>query len=246
MSHDATHHGAGKTFVLVHGAWHGSWCWSRVRKALQSQGHSVFTPTLTGVGERVHLLTPQVNLTTHVLDVVNLLKWEDLSDVVLCGHSYGGAVISGVADLVPTKISALVYLDAFVLEDGESVHDTLPKEHSQMQKELAREHGEGWKVPPIPAVAFNVNEADREWVDRQCTAHPIACFQERLKLSGAGASISEVHFIQATDYADSPFAAYASRARSKGWRVSEVACGHDVMLDRPEELTNILRHIAKA
>jgi pimeloyl-ACP methyl ester carboxylesterase len=95
------------TYVLVHGAWHGSWCWKRVRKALQAQGHEVFTPTLTGVAERKHLLSPQINLDTHIDDVVNLIQWEELSDVVLCGHSYGGPVISGVADRIPDRIGAL-------------------------------------------------------------------------------------------------------------------------------------------
>ena len=107
------------TFVLVHGAWHGSWCWKRVRQDLQARGHAVFTPTLTGVGERSHLLARNVDLETHVLDVVNLIAWEDLHDLVLCGHSYGGCVVTGVADRLPERIRALVYLDAFVLDDGE-------------------------------------------------------------------------------------------------------------------------------
>ena len=114
------------TFVLVHGAWHGSWCWKRVRKALQARGHDVFTPTLTGVGERSHLLSPDVNLDTHITDVVNLIRWEELSGIVLCGHSYGGCVITGVADRLSDRIAALVYLDAFVPEDGQSLYDILP------------------------------------------------------------------------------------------------------------------------
>ena len=113
------------TFVLVHGAWHGSWCWKRVRKALQARGHDVFTPTLTGLAERSHLLAPNVNLDTHIDDVVGLIKWEDLSDVVLCGHSYGGCVISGAADRVAQRIGALVYLDAFVFADGQCLLDTV-------------------------------------------------------------------------------------------------------------------------
>src|SRR6476620_11077653 len=151
------------TFVLVHGAWHGSWCWKRVRKALQARGHDVFTPTLTGVAERSHLISPQVNLDTHINDVVNLIRWEELSDVVLCGHSYGGCVISGVVDRVPDRIGALVYLDAFVLEDGQSLHDTLQPAQRDLQWDLATRYGDGWKVPPIPAEVFNVNERDREW-----------------------------------------------------------------------------------
>ncbi len=101
-------------YVLVHGAWHGGWCWQRVRGSLQARGQEVFTPTLTGLADRSHLLSPEVNLETHITDVTNLILWEELSDVVLCGHSYGGAVISGVADRIPDRIGALVYLDAFV------------------------------------------------------------------------------------------------------------------------------------
>jgi pimeloyl-ACP methyl ester carboxylesterase len=92
------------TFVLVHGAWHGSWCWKRVRGALQQQGHQVFTPTLTGVGERTHLLSSDVNLDTHIQDVLNLFRWEELDDCVLCGHSYGGMVVSAVADWIPASV----------------------------------------------------------------------------------------------------------------------------------------------
>ena len=137
------------TFVLVHGAWHGSWCWKRVRRALQARGHEVFTPTLTGVGERSHLLAPQVDLDTHINDVVNCVKWEELSDVVLCGHSYGGCVIRGAADRIADRIGALVYLDAFVPETGRSLHDTLPQKTRDGQVDLAKAAGEGWKLPPI-------------------------------------------------------------------------------------------------
>ena len=172
------------TFVLVHGAWHGSWCWARVRRALLAQGHRVFTPTLTGVGERSHLLSRDIDLQVHVDDVANLIRWEELDDVILCGHSYGGCVISGVADAVPDRIAALVYLDAFLLEEGEGLHDLLPDEHREMQLSLADEHGDGWRVPPIPAEIFNVNARDREWVDRQCTPQPLATFQQKLRLSG--------------------------------------------------------------
>ena len=123
------------TYVLVHGAWHGSWCWKRVRKALQANGHDVFTPTLTGLGERSHLLSREVNLETHIDDVVNLIRWEELSNIVLCGHSYGGVVVSGVADRVPDRIGALIYLDAFVLEDGRSVHDEVPPDQKERQRD---------------------------------------------------------------------------------------------------------------
>jgi pimeloyl-ACP methyl ester carboxylesterase len=234
------------TFVLVHGAWHGSWCWKRVRPALQALGHEVFTPTLTGIGERSHLLSPHVNLDTHIDDVVNLIKWEDLARVVLCGHSYAGAVISGVVDRIPERIGALIYLDAFILEDGQSVHDTLPAAHRELQLDLAQRVGDGWKVPPIPAEVFNVNPADRVWVDSQCTMQPLATFQQPITLSaGLQAPISTT-FILATGFHDSPFPSFYDRAKVKGWATTAIDCGHDVMLDRPEQLTRVLAGIAAA
>src|SRR6266851_1528742 len=228
------------THVLVHGAWHGSWCWKRVRMALQALGHDVFTPTLTGVADRVHLLSPKVNLETHITDVVNLIRWEELSDVVLCGHSYGGCVISGVADRIPDRIGALVYLDAFVLENGQSLHDTLPPPMRDAQLEQAQQSGEGWKVPPIPAEAFHVNAQDLDWMNRQCTMQPLATFQQPLHLTGEIARIKNVTFILATGWAPSPFPPFCEKARTKGWRTVTLQCGHDVMLDLPEELTREL------
>ena len=232
------------TYVLVHGAWHGSWCWKRVRKALQAQGHDVFTPTLTGVGERSHLLSREVNLETHIDDVVNLIRWEELSNVVLCGHSYGGAVVSGAADRVPDRIGALIYLDAFVLEDGRSVHDEVPPDQRNQQLEGVRLEGEGWKVPPIPAAAFNVNAKDAAWMDRQCTMQPLATFQQPLRLSGGIDAVKNVTYILAAGYDESPFMLSYERAKARGWRTLSLACGHDVMLDMPQELTAILLNAA--
>jgi pimeloyl-ACP methyl ester carboxylesterase len=134
-------------YVLVHGAWHGSWCWKRVRQRLTAKGHQVFTPTLTGLGERVHLLSRDVSLDTYIADVVNLLIWEDLRDIVLVGHSYGGTVVRHVADQLPDRVRSLVYLDAFVPEDGKSLLDYLPDSGTAIRA-LARAHGDGWKVPP--------------------------------------------------------------------------------------------------
>ena len=119
------------TFVLVQGAWIGGWYWKRVRERLQAAGHDVFTPTLTGLADRSHLLSRDINLDTHILDIVNLIQWEERSDIVLCGHSYGGCVVTGVADQLPDRIRALVYLDAFVLEDGENLAQHVPADQYQ-------------------------------------------------------------------------------------------------------------------
>jgi pimeloyl-ACP methyl ester carboxylesterase len=228
------------TFVLVHGAWHGSWCWQRVRGALLAKGHQVFTPTLTGVGERSHLLSPAVNLETHIQDVVNLIQWEELTDVVLCGHSYGGAVVAGAADRLRERIARLVYLDAFVLNDGESLHDTLPPATRELQLELAHKHGDGWKVPPIPAEVFGVNAADSAWVNRQCTLQPLATFQQKLTLQGNALASIPTTYILASGWNDSPFHPFYESAKARGWQTLSIACGHDVMLDKPEALTKAL------
>jgi pimeloyl-ACP methyl ester carboxylesterase len=233
------------TFVLVHGAWHGSWCWQRVRNDLQARGHAVFTPTLTGVGERSHLLTRAVDLETQILDVVNLMVWEDLADIVLCGHSYGGCVVTGVADRLPERIRALVYLDAFVLDDGECLVDHLPEDQRQRMYDGTRLHGDGWRVPPIPAEVFGVNAADREWVDRQCTPHPLACFEQRLELSGEIERVKRT-YILATAFRDStPFPPFHARAQTRGWKTATIDAGHDVMLDRPKELVEMLLKAAQ-
>src|ERR1700761_3204519 len=129
----------GRTFILVHGSWHGGWCWRRVSDQLQLKGHRVFCPTMTGLGERSHLLNKDINVSTHVTDIVNVIRWEDLSDVVLVGHSYGGMVISGVAEQIPDKVSSIVFLDAFMPENGESMLDrTSPIFKDMVQKAMDR------------------------------------------------------------------------------------------------------------
>ena len=207
---------------------------------MQSLGHDVFTPTLTGVADRSHLLSPQVNLETHISDVANLIAWEELSNVVLCGHSYGGAVIRGVADRMPERIGSLVYLDAFVPQNGQSIHDLLPPPQRDGQLQAARQMGDGWKTPPIPAEAFNLNVADRDWVNRQCTMQPLATFQQPLHLTGAVDRIKNVTFILAEGFSGSPFRPFYEQAKAQGWKTTTVPCGHDVMLDLPEELTREL------
>lgn len=232
------------TFVLVHGAWHGSWCWKRVRRGLRELGHDVLTPTLTGLGERSHLLSKDVSLDTHIQDVVNLLRWEELSEVVLVGHSYGGCVIRGVADRVPERMRSLVYLDAFVLDDGESLMDRAPREQVAGMRALAAEKGSGWQLPPIPGAVFHVNLADRAWMDGQCTWQPLATFEQKIQLTGAGDGVTDVTYIYAAGWEGSPFPASYERAKEKGWRTLEMACGHDVMLDAPGELVGILSGVA--
>ena len=232
------------TFVLVHGAWHGGWCWQRVADRLRRGGHAVFTPTLTGLGERSHLLRAGIDLTTHVTDVVNVIKWEELSDVVLCGHSYGGMVISGVADQMSGAIRSIVFLDAFVPKNGEATQDLTSSAVVEIAR-AAMARGE-ITMPPRPAEAFGVNAADRAWVDRLCVGQPIGTFTQKLALTGARDRIAGKSYIRAASYANPGFDRALAAARSDpSWRTYEVSCGHDVMVDAPDRLTEILLEAAQ-
>ena len=183
------------TFVLIHGAWHGGWCWRRVADRLRSGGHTVFTPTLTGLGERSHLLRGGIDLKTHIADAVNVMNWENLTDVVLCGHSYGGFVISGVAEQMTFAIRSIVFLDAFVPRNGEALQDlTGPAAQEGIRNALRR--GD-IAIPPHSAEAFGVNEADRAWVDSLCVPQPIATFTDKITLTGARDRIPRKAYIRA-------------------------------------------------
>jgi len=234
---------AGRTFVLVHGAWHGGWCWRRVSDLLQARGHKVFAPTMTGLGERSHLLDGRVNLATHVTDIVNVIKWEGLNDVVLVGHSYGGAVISGVAEEMRDAIGSIVFLDAFVPESG----DSLAAKSSQPVREAiaaAVQKGE-LALKPVPAAVFRVNENDRAWVDAKCTPHPLATLTDKIMLGGARERIRKKAYVRAKGYPSVPFDGYHDRLKgSADWRVYEMPCGHDAMIDMPDRLAEILLEAA--
>src|ERR1700722_3749530 len=224
-------------FVLVHGAWHGGWCYARVAEALRARGHRVFTPTMTGLGERVHLTNPDINLSTHVTDIVNVLKFEDLHDVVLCGHSYGGNVITGVVEAAPERIAALVFLDAFVPRDGESLMDNaLASVRARFEAAAASGY-----LPPIAAANFGVNERDRAYVDSQCVPQPLKTFTEGLALTGARQRCAHKTYLRAGNYRSPGFDEARERVTAEGgWFVGELARGHDVMFDAPGELTAAL------
>jgi pimeloyl-ACP methyl ester carboxylesterase len=231
------------TFVLIHGGWHGGWCWNRVAKLLRQDGHDVFTPTLTGLCERSHLLTDAVGLKTHVDDVVNLLKWESLSDVVLVGHSYGGIVISQVAEQAASALRAIVFLDAFLPENGQSLANIAAPRVRELIAQ-ARASG-GTTIAPFPASVFNVNEADRAWVDAKCTPQPLRTFIDTVSLSGARDRIARKAYIRATAYDSATYDDALARTRAAGWRTYEAPCGHDVMIDMPERLAEILVDAAR-
>jgi pimeloyl-ACP methyl ester carboxylesterase len=232
-----------RTFVLVHGSWHGGWCWRRVADLLEKRGHKVFAPTLTGLGERSHLMSAMITLQTHITDIANVIKWENLSDVVLVGHSYAGFVISGVAEKALPSISSIVFLDAFLPENGESVVDLAPPELRATSLAAAAKNEVGRPVPP--AKAFHVNEQDQAWVDSKLTPQPTFVSLEPIALTGAREKIAKKTYIRATSYPNPRFDGYLERLKTNpAWRTYGVPSGHDVMVDKPEQLSDILMEVA--
>jgi pimeloyl-ACP methyl ester carboxylesterase len=227
-------------FMLIHGGWHGGWCWERVANILRVRGHRAWTPTNLGVGEKAHLYSPAINLTTHILDIVNLIEMGDLTDFVLCGHSYGGMIATGVADRMAPRVRSLVYLDAFLPENGQSTFDLNKPEVVADRLAKAGNNG-GHTLPPVPAAVFGVNEADRAMVDAKCTPQPFATLCERIALTGAHKTIAKRMYVYATRWQPTPFAeTYARLKADPAWITHEVDCGHDVMLDMPERTAELL------
>ena len=188
-----------RTYVLVHGAWGGSHGWKDFAPLLWRAGHQVFTPSLTGLGERTHLAGPQVNLTTHITDVVNVIKWERLTNVVLCGHSYAGYPVSGALEQIGLAVSSIVFLDSFLPDNGDSI---LEKGNPRVAETIrAAVEKKQLSLPPLPASFFQVNEADRAWVDSMCTPQPLGTYTEKLVLTGARERIAKKTYIRAKGYA---------------------------------------------
>ena len=227
-------------FVLVHGGWHGGWCYGRTTRALWARGFEAHAPTLTGLGDRAHLLNRAIDLDCHIEDVVRFIEAEDLRRVVLCGPSYGGVVISGVAERVRERLAGLSFIDALVPEDGQSLIDALPEGRGQRFRDSAARAGFGWLIPPVPAAYFNVNEPDRDWVDRLCVPHPLRCFEQPVRLAGARESLPR-QYILAADFGNGGFGPVAERLRTTpGWRVDALPGGHDLMVDNPQGLAEAL------
>lgn len=225
-------------FVLIHGAWHGGWCYSRVAKILRAAGHDVFTPTLSGLGERSHLLRADINLDTHIADVLNVIKWENLSNVVLCGHSYGGIVATGVADAIPDKLAAVVYLDAYVPEDGDSVMTFMSKERQATMLRDAEASG-GIAVPPPDVSMYGVNHEDKDWVQEKVTPHPLATFQQAIRLTDRHRGLKRTYVYAKGEVTSAPY--YEKCLRDPAWTVLVTEQGgHDQMIDDPVTVAEIL------
>lgn len=231
-------------YVLVHGAWHGGWCWARVLPLLRAAGREAYAVTLTGVGERAHLLNADIRLATHVQDVLNLIRSEELDEVVLVGHSYAGMVITGVADTLgrerPGLIRHLIYVDAVVPKPGESWSSQHPAEVIKGRIDAARKSG-GLAIPPPDAEVFGLRAQDREWVNRRQTPQPLAVYQDPLAFDAERIARLPRTFVDCISPPLAVIDVMRQRVRQEpGWRVVELTTGHDPMVSEPQKLAEIL------
>jgi pimeloyl-ACP methyl ester carboxylesterase len=227
-------------FVLVHGAWHGGWCWRFVRPLLQRAGHDVYSPSLTGLGERKHLARLDIDLDTHIGDIVSILEMEDLRDVVLVGHSYGGMVITGAADRAPERIKRLVYLDAFVPENGKCTLDYVVPERAAR----LREEGEkvGSVTPPPLSLWGLIQQEHIDFVKPREVRHPFRTMSQNIELKNENALARlPKTFIYCSSPATGSFDQFAAKYRDDpAWQFFELETGHDAMILMPERVAEIL------
>jgi len=225
--------------VLVHGAFLGGWCWRELAQRLGVDGHRVFTPTLTGLGERSHLLTERVDLDTHIQDIINLFRWEELEDVVLLGHSYGGMPITGTADQLAERVSALVYLDAIVPEDGQSLFSIRSADPKSVSFDDSMD---SISVPAPPATVFGLEGEVAKLCERRLTPHPRASLTQPIRLTGAWRQVPQKLYIRCSQYPGRHFDRYLATAEAEpDWVGVGTKFPHDVMMTDPDWLAGILR-----
>lgn len=230
------------TFLLVHGAWHGAWCWSRVEPGLRAAGHDVHTVTMTGLGDRYHLRAACKGLETHIADVIGVLESHDLTDVVLVGHSYGGMVIAGVAEQAAARIGRLVYLDAFVPEDGKCLYDYLaPNFLPILEAALERGPKRDGNSAPDPAAFGVLDPVDADWVRQQIVPHPDNCMDAVLSVQDQRAASLPRSYVYCDDPAMGPFGQFSDQYKSApGWRHHVLHTGHDAMVSDPDGTVRVL------
>jgi pimeloyl-ACP methyl ester carboxylesterase len=229
--------------VLAHGAWSAAWAWKKMRPLLRAAGHEFYSPTYTGLGQRAHLARPEVDLSTHVQDVLNVLEFEDLQDVVLLGHSYGGMVATGVADKARNRIDSVVYIDAFAPKDGQSLFDlTGPKAEGNMRAGAAKD-GEGWKLPinPMPP---DTSPEDSAWASPRRQPQPIKTFEEKIKLESKEPPPPRHYIYAKKNGPGDVFRQFAERAKSEtGWQYYEIDASHNPHITCPDVLMSLLTGI---
>ncbi|RZL92473.1 MAG: alpha/beta fold hydrolase [Variovorax sp.] len=230
-----------KTYVLVHGGYHGGWCWRPVADMLRRQGHSVYTPTLTGLGERSHLASFKPTLHTFIEDVAHVIRFEELSDVILVGHSFAGSVISAVADIMPERLRHLVYLDAQILRSGEAPADQAPRELIEDYRKRAAQSGDAQTIPPGDPAYFGISDPQMvEWLRTKLTPHPLQTYFDKLVLRNPLGNGLPATYIACSKPLFAATASSRKLAREMGWTYREIPSAHDVMLLMPVELSEML------
>jgi pimeloyl-ACP methyl ester carboxylesterase len=231
-----------KTFLVCHGAWSAGWAWKKMHPLMAAGGHRLVTPTYTGLGERAHLADPSIDLETHIQDILNVIKYEDLRDIVLLGHSYGGMVATGVADRARDRIMQLIYLDAFVPDDGKCLLDFLNESERQRMQGLVKS-GDGWRVPPNPT-SPDTPPADVEWLTERRVHMPIKCFEMKLNLRGGELTLPRSYIYATRITPADTFGPFAARAKSESdWRYHEIDASHSPNVSAPEALAALLQKI---
>jgi pimeloyl-ACP methyl ester carboxylesterase len=243
-----------RSFVLVHPAWHGGWVWKKVSRRLRERRHVALTPTLTGLGERSHLAHAEIGLEVHVTDVVNVLTYEDLRDVILVGHSSSGAVITGVADRAPERVAHVVYVDAFVPEDGQAVIELVMPERRRALEELVRTEGGGWLLPrfappPWETIVRDMwgvtDDDDVRWMLDRLGPTPFRHLTEPVRRTNAAAEKLPRTYIRCRQYPNPRFDRHAEMARQTAqWRYRELPSSHHPPITMPDELTDLLVELA--
>ena len=241
------------TYVLIHPAWFGGWCWKKVTPLLRAQGHEVFTPTLTGLGERAHLARPEIGLQIHVRDITNFIEYEDLRNVILVGNSSGGMVITGAADHMPERIAHIVFLDAFVPTDGQSILDVIPPDRRSALEAFVQKEGDGWLLPrfaPPPweklvTETWQVTEkADLEWILPRLRPTPFGHFKEPATRKNPAAEKLRRTYIR-TQWPHPGFDRYAGAASgTAGWQLRKIPSSHLPFITHPGELAALLLEVA--
>ena len=234
------------TFVVCHGAWSAGWAWKKVRPLLRKAGHEVFTPTYTGLGERFHQVNRSIDLDTHISDMLAVLEYEDLREVVLVGHSYGGMVATGVADRAADRVAQLVYIDAFVPQHGQGAFDLLPASARASRQEAARSQGDGWLLPPNPTPP-DTSPEDVAWITARRRWQPIATFTQPVVLKNpAAAQLPRTYIYCTRATPEDTFGQFARKFRhDPAWRLLEIDASHSPNVTAPEALAQLLDECAR-
>ena len=228
--------------VLAHGAWSAAWAWKKMRPLFAAAGHQFFSPTYTGLGERAHLARPEVDLATHVQDVVGVLEAEDLKDVTLIGHSYGGMVATGVVEKARRRIARVVYLDAFAPQDGQSLFHLLGAPAAESMRGKAMAEGGGWRIPPIPMPPDTAPE-DVAWATPRRRSQPIKTFEQKISIAGKDAPPRHYIYAMKPGPGDT-FGQFRARAKTEsGWSCHELDASHNPHITCPEALRDMLFQI---